>query len=88
MLIGARVSSLDEVPDGMVARHVPSQEVTVFTTEQGDFGVVVFNTWLDIWSQEDQKKLNRAYENDYELYDERSLNPNKAQVEIHIGIKK
>jgi predicted transcriptional regulator YdeE len=87
ILIGARVSSLDEVPEGMIGIHVPAEKRAVFVTEQGPQMQVVVGTWQKIWALEDQGKLNRTYQMDYELYDERSQDPAHAQVEIHIGVK-
>jgi predicted transcriptional regulator YdeE len=45
------------------------------------------NLWAKIWSLEDQGELVRSYIADYELYDEQSMDPQNAVVEVHIGIK-
>lgn len=85
-LIGVRVSSIKEVPAGMVAKHVPADNREVFLTEQGPMGQVVFGTWQKIWQLEDAGKLKHSYTVDYELYDERSRDLQNAQVEIHVGV--
>lgn len=87
ILIGAKVSSINEVPVGMVAQNVPAQKITVFLSETGPRGSVVLDLWKKIWSLEDQGKLEKTYIADYELYDERSQDPQNVQMEIHIGIK-
>ncbi len=87
VLIGARVSSVDNIPAGMVAQHVPIQKRTIFISEPGPISQIVFDLWKKIWILEDQNKINRAYTIDYELYDERSQDPQNAQIEIHIGTK-
>lgn len=87
ILLGARVSSVDNVPAGMVAQHVPAQKTAVFLSETGPVGQVCFELWKKIWIEEDQNKLDRAYIADYELYDERSQDPQNAQITIHIGIR-
>lgn len=87
LLIGARVSSIDEVPAGMIAWRVPAQKRAVFLSEAGPVGKVCFELWQKIWMLEDQNKLDRVYGADYELYDERSQDPHNARVAIHIGIK-
>lgn len=87
VLLGSRVSSIDEVPAGMVARNVPTQKRDIFISAPGPVGQVCFELWKKIWILEDQNKLDRTYIADYELYDERSQDPQNAQVAIHIGIK-
>ena len=87
VLIGVRVSSLDDVPEGLTAQSVPAEKRTVFMSEQGPIGTIVFDTWKKIWDLEASNKLDRLYGYDYELYDERSNNPVYAQVGVHIGIK-
>lgn len=87
LLIGARVSSLDNVPTGLTALHVPAQKRTVFISEKGFRSSVVVDLWKKIWALEDEGKLDHSYTTDYEVYDERSQDPQNAQVEIHIGTK-
>lgn len=87
LLIGARVSSVDDIPAGMMAVHVPEQKRMVFTSPVGLRSEIVFELWQEIWQLEDQGTLNRAYTADYEVYDERSQDPQHAQIEIHIGLQ-
>lgn len=87
VLIGAKVSSIEEIPAGMVAQHVPEQKRIIFMSESGPVSNIVFDLWMKIWALEDQNKLDRNYVADYELYDERCQDPQNAQIAIHIGIK-
>ncbi len=87
ILLGVRVTRVDEVPAGMVVHHVPAQQYAVFTTEKGQMPGIVVDAWQKIWAQETAGDLKRAYHTDYELYDERSSDPQNAQVAIYIGIK-
>lgn len=87
LLLGAQVSSLDEIPTGMVFKQVSAQKRIVFLSEVGQASHVCFELWKKIWVLEDEGKLNRTYIADYELYDERAKDPQKAQVAIHIGVK-
>lgn len=87
LLIGVRVSTIDEIPVGMAAKHVFAEKRAVFVSESGPRSHIVFDLWMKIWALEDQNKLDRTYIADYELYDERSQDPQNAQMEIHIGIK-
>lgn len=87
-LIGARVSSADTVPQGMVAKKVPAGKYAVFTSERGFVGKVVPETWGRIWATpKSAPGGDRAYRADFELYDQRAADPQNAQVDIYIGIK-
>lgn len=86
-LIGARVSSGEQLPAGFVSVLVPAQQYAVFLSLPGDITQVSFATWQEIWRAEDEKTINRRYAVDYEIYDERAADPAHAQVAIHIGIK-
>lgn len=56
-------------------------------SEVGPLSSIVFDLWKKIWSLEDRRLIDRSYKIDYELYDIRSRNPEKAFVEIHLGVK-
>jgi predicted transcriptional regulator YdeE len=87
IVLGVRVTHVDKIPAGMVVQHVPAQPYAIFTTQKGQMPGIVVNTWQEIWRQEQATTLKRAYCTDYELYDERSSDPQNAQIDIYIGIK-
>ena len=76
------------IPKGMVVKTIPAGRYAVFTSERGPVAKVVVDTWKQIWSYY-QLPANghRAYRADFELYDQRAVDPNNAQVDIYIGIK-
>jgi len=82
-VLGARVSSVASIPDGMVARKVPAGSFAVFTSERGPAAQVVYETWKRIWAA----PLDRAYHTDFELYDERAADPRNTQMTIYVGIR-
>jgi predicted transcriptional regulator YdeE len=86
LLVGAKVSTLDELPAGMVGKHVLAEKRIVFTSVPGPQNTIVFDLWNKIWILEDQHAISRSYTADYELYNNRSNNPQNAIMEIHIGI--
>jgi len=87
-LLGARVSSADNVPSGMVAKQVPAGRYAVFTSEKGLVGKVVPETWSRIWAvPKSAPGGNRAYQADFEVYDQRAADPQNAQVDVYVGIK-
>ena len=87
-MIGAKVSSADSVPPGMVAKKVPAGKYAVFISEKGFVGKVVPQTWSRIWAvPRSSLGGNRAYRADFELYDQRAADPHNAEVDIYVGIK-
>ncbi len=89
LVLGARVKDASPVPPGMVAVTVPSGKYAVLTSAKGPVGKIIAEEWQEIWRLEDQSQLGgkRAYKTDFELYDERSRDPQNSQVDIYIGIK-
>jgi predicted transcriptional regulator YdeE len=87
-LLGARVTSDSDVPVGMVAKKIPAGKFAVFTTDKGPAPQVVPAAWMKINSLPQSAVAgDRVYAADYEIYDERAMNPQSAQVDIYIGIK-
>ena len=73
-IIGMKVSSLSDVPPGMVAKKVPSGRYAIITSVKGPAAQVVPQAWQRVWSLEDNKQLGgtRAYKADFEVYDQRA----------------
>ncbi|PFA19638.1 AraC family transcriptional regulator [Bacillus cereus] len=82
--IGMPVSSLESVPENMKSLTIPTQTYAVFTTRKGPISEIVYETWQDIWNWSKENK--RAFTIDFELYDERAIDPNNAQVDIYIAL--
>lgn len=83
-IIGVSVSSLDEIPNGMVGREFPSEKFQKFTAK-GAMPEAVGNIWTEIWNKD--KELNRKYSYDFEVYGEKSQKPSNAEVDIYISVK-
>ena len=83
-LLGLEVSSLDEIPSGLVGREFPKQNFKRFLAK-GAMPQAVAEAWQKIWEQD--KELNRLYQYDYELYTEKSQQGDLSEVEIFIGVK-
>lgn len=83
-IIGLEVSSLDEIPEGMVGREFEPQTLKKYIAK-GELHEAVGKTWTEIWN--DDANLNRTYKYDYELYTEKAQNPADAEIEIYIGVK-
>lgn len=87
LIIGARVSSLEEIPEGMVGLEVPQEERAIFGSQVGPVSTIVFDLWKEIWRLEDAQMFTRSYTIDYELYGAGSQDPQRAFVEIHLAVK-
>jgi predicted transcriptional regulator YdeE len=83
-IIGVPVTTLEHIPEGMTGREFPAEKFQLFTAKGAMPGAVA-NTWINIWSKDDE--LNRKYSYDFEVYGEKSQNGDNAEVEIFIAIK-
>lgn len=86
-IIGLPVREGTPPPEGMVATHVLAGQYAKFTTAQGPFAKIIPAAWQHIFSLEEQGKLKRVYQTDFEVYDQRSQDPENAQLDIYVGVK-
>ena len=86
-LIGAKVKEGTAPPEGMVAKQIRAGKYALVTTDKGPFPKVVPAAWIKIFSLEESGKLKRAYQTDFELYDQRAQDPQNGQADIYIGVK-
>ena len=82
-ILGCKVSSLENVPNGMVGKTIEeamySKHIATGNILQG----IVFNEWTKIWNSD----LERTFTADFEIYGEKAQNPENAEVDIFIAIK-
>jgi len=87
-VLGARVKSAGEIPEGMVAKTIPTGKYVVFTSEQGPAYQTVPQLWQKINSlPKTATGGDRAYKADFEVYDERARDPQNTVVEVYVGVK-
>lgn len=79
VVIGCAVSSLDEVPKGLVAKRVPAAMFAVFHA-RGEFPKSVGEAWGTVW----QSDLKRTYVGDYEVYGKAFAE--KKEVDVLVAI--
>lgn len=83
-ILGCRVSSTEDIPEGMIVHHIEPTNGAKFTAKGSLIkGEAVVNTWFQIWKAD----LDRSYATDFEVYDERSKNIENAEVDIYISLK-
>jgi predicted transcriptional regulator YdeE len=87
-LIGAPVSSVDTLPEGLTFAAIATGRYAVVTTEKGPVQEMVPGAWREIW-QMPASELDgeRAFLTDYEVYGERATDPANAEVEIYLGLE-
>ena len=83
VLLGCRVSNADTVPDGMMAKHFSGGTYQPFVAKGSLTQGVVYQTWVDIWNSD----LDRAYTADFEVYGEKALDPEAAEVDVYVAVK-
>ena len=82
-ILGCRVSNLDNIPEGMTGKVIEGGKFAAFTAKGNLNEGAVFNKWTEIWNAD----LPRAYTADLEVYGERALNPEVAEVDIFIALE-
>ncbi len=84
VLVGCRVSSLDDLPAGLTGHKVAGGSFAVYTPK-GDMPDIIINTWQEVWQTEEYQ---RSYQGDYDIYGPKAMDPDMPEVEICVGIKK
>lgn len=88
LIIGARVSSADKLPAGMTAIRVPAGRYALLTSEKGPAAKVVPGVWGRVWAAgKPGLGGDRAYQADFELYDQRAADPQNTQIDLYVGLK-
>ncbi len=82
-IVGCHVSTLDEIPAGMVGKIIPASNYEIFAAK-GKMPECVYGKWTEIW---ENKELERTYSTDFEVYGTKSHNPMEAEIDIFISVK-
>ncbi|WP_339715529.1 GyrI-like domain-containing protein [uncultured Kriegella sp.] len=81
-ILGCRVNTLDDIPEGMVGESFEGGTYVKFVSK-GDLSKgVVYKTWVRIWNS----PLRRSYTADFEVYGEKSQDPKNAEVDIFVAV--
>lgn len=82
-ILGCKVSTLDEIPAGMVGQEIEGGNYAKFIAKGNLEEGVVYKTWTEIWSMD----LDRKYAADFEVYGEKAQNPTYAKVEVYVRVQ-
>ena len=82
-MLGCCVTTLENIPDGMVGREFEGGNY-VKMTAKGDLskGLIV-NQWSKIWEMD----LERVFTADFEIFGEKSKNPEDAEIDFLVAVK-
>lgn len=86
--IGEEVSAFDDLPSELRTLTIPASQYQKFTTPSGKMPDVVISAWQQLWQMSaNDFGGNRAYIADFEVYDQRAMDPANTSLDIYIGIK-
>ena len=80
-ILGCKVSSLTQIPEGMTGITIPKANYQIFTSK-GMLPNSVLETWTKIWNT----PITRAYQADFEIYTPKSWNPKTQIVKTYLSI--
>ncbi|MCC9062391.1 GyrI-like domain-containing protein [Flavobacterium piscisymbiosum] len=82
-ILGCKVENLDVVPENMIGKTIESANYEELIAKGNLSEGIVFNKWLEIWNSD----LDRSFTTDFEVYGEKTQNPEKAEVAIYIALQ-
>jgi predicted transcriptional regulator YdeE len=85
--LGEEVNDFENIPKGFATLAIPAQNYVKFTSTPGKMPAVCIDMWQNIWKMKAADLGGeRVYIADFEVYDERSQDPEHAVLDIYIGI--
>lgn len=81
-LLGCKVANLEQIPVGMIGKTFSTASYQKHIAKGNLMQGIVFEAWLKIWNLD----IPRAYTADFEVYGEKTKNPNDAEVDIFIAV--
>ena len=80
-IIGCKVSSLKDIPTGLIGKTIPESEYQIYKST-GKLSISLAKTWEGIW----QTDLNRRYSADFDIYGEKARDYENAEVDTYVAI--
>lgn len=82
-ILGCRVSSLDEIPEGFTGKVIEGGNYTQMKAQGKTSEGIVFLEWVKIWSSD----MPRTYTTDFEVYGDKAQNPDDAEIDIFVAVR-
>ena len=87
-LLGIPILSNESLPSTLTFKHIPAGRYAVFTSGRGPVQQIVPEIWQRILSMSPEELGGtRAFQTDYEMYDQRAADPADAQIDVYIGLR-
>lgn len=83
IILGCEVSSLDDIPEGMVGKTIETGNYAKYIAKGNMMQGIAQDRWEEIWKDSD---LPRAYKADFDVYDQ-AQNPENGEVAIFVSVK-
>ncbi len=81
-ILGCKVTTIENVPHGMVAKHVEAGHYGEINLQGNLLNGLVYNAWISIWNA----NLDRKFTTDYEVYAQNNNDMTNAAVDIFISL--
>ena len=86
--VGEEVTTFEDSSEGLETLTIPEQTYAKFTTNQGPMPQVCIEAWQEIWKMGPAELGGeRSYISDFEIYDERTIDPSNTVFDIYIGLR-
>ena len=82
-ILGCSVLSLENIPNEMVGKTFDEANYAKYIAKGNIMQGMVFGVWTKIWNSD----LDRTFTADFEVYGEKSQNPENAEVDIFVAVK-
>ena len=82
-IVGYKVSTLDNIPEGLVGTTIKDGNYSKFIAKGDVTKDAIPNAWANIWKSD----LDRKYTTDFEVYDNRAMDPTNAEVDIFVAVE-
>ena len=81
-VLGCKVADLTNIPEGMVGRTFENGQYQKHIAKGNLLEGIVFAEWMKIWNS----AIPRIYTADIEVYGEKAMNPENAEVDIYLAV--
>jgi predicted transcriptional regulator YdeE len=80
-IIGCKVSSLNDIPAGLIGKTIPDSKYEVYRST-GKLSISLAKTWEGIWNAD----INRRYSADFDIYGEKARDYENAELETYVAV--
>jgi predicted transcriptional regulator YdeE len=80
-IVGCKVSSLKDIPSGMIGKTIPDSKYQVYKST-GKLSISLAKTWEGIWNTD----INRRYSADFDIYGEKAADFENAEVDTYVAV--